>query len=193
MARYSAILDACVLVPITLADLLLRLAEADLYRPLWSASIMDEMVAAIEQVHPDLGEGRAARRAGQMNEAFYDAEVTDFAHMVNAIHLPDPNDRHVVAAAQRGRADVIVTANLRDFPTDLLAELDIEVQSPDDFLLNQLDLEPDLTMLCLQQLAAATGNPPLTTIDVLNRLERAGAPRFSHRAGQQLWRHPTSG
>lgn len=85
---------------------------------------------------------------------------------------------------------MIVTANLRDFPAALLAQWDIEVQGPDDFLLNQLELEPDLTMLCLHQLAAATADPPLTTVNVLKRLERAGAPRFSHRAEQQMWRLP---
>lgn len=66
MARFSVFLDACVLVPIVLADTLLRIAEADLYRPLWSARVLDEMVFAIEHVHPDLADGRARARADIM-------------------------------------------------------------------------------------------------------------------------------
>lgn len=66
MARFRALLDACVLVPIALADTLLRLAEAGLYRPLWSETIIEEMVRAIESVHPELGDGRARRRADVM-------------------------------------------------------------------------------------------------------------------------------
>ena len=76
MTRFSALLDACVLVPIALTDTLLRLAEAGLYWPLWSTAILDEMVEAIEEIHPDLRPGRARHRADQMQGAFEDATVT---------------------------------------------------------------------------------------------------------------------
>lgn len=150
MTRFSALLDACVLVPIALADTFLRLAEAGLYRPLWSSTILDEMVAAVEEIHPDLADGRARRRAEVMRKAFEDACVTGWEPLLAGIDLPDVDDRHVVAAAQRGRADIIVTFNLRDFPTTILDDLDIEIQHPDEFLLNQLDLDPDRTMRVLQ-------------------------------------------
>ncbi|WP_288831393.1 PIN domain-containing protein [uncultured Corynebacterium sp.] len=102
MTKYSALLDACVLVPISLADTLLRLAEIGLYRPLWSDRILDEVTAAIESVHPDLkGGGKARARARTMDAAFEDASVTGWEDLISAITLPDPNDRHVVAAALR--------------------------------------------------------------------------------------------
>lgn len=155
MARYSAFLDACVLVPIALADTLLRLAEAGLYRPLWSDRVLDEVVDAIEAIHPELASGPARSRADAMQGAFEDACVTEWEDLVAGISLPDPDDRHVVAAALQGRADMVVTANVRDFPSEVLEPMGLEVQHPDEFLLNQFDLEPDLTIATLHRQAAA--------------------------------------
>ena len=188
MARFSAFLDACVLVPIALADTLLRLAEADLYRPLWSERVLDEMVEAIEVVHPTLAVGAARARADAMQLAFDDACVTGWQSLESGIVLPDPDDRHVVAAALRGRADMIVTANLRDFPAESFGDMGLEVQHPDDFLLNQLDLEPDRTMTSLHRQSAAMKRPGMTTSALLERLARCGVPRFASEAAHQLWR-----
>lgn len=188
MARFSALLDACVLVPVALADTLLRLAEADLYRPLWSERILDEMVDAIESVRPNLAPGSARGRAEVMRRYFEDAEVADWQHLVEGITLPDPDDRHVVAAALSGRADLIVTAKVRDFPSDLLGSMGLEVQHPDEFLLNQLDLEPDLTIAALRRQAAATNRPVITTAALLSHLARCGVAEFAAAARQQMWR-----
>ena len=167
---------------------LLRIAEVDLYRPLWSARVLDEMVFAIEHVHPDLADGRARARADTMLGAFDDACVTDWESLEQGLRLPDPDDRHVVAAALRGRAGLIVTMNLKDFPVGVLSAVGLEVQHPDEFLMNQLDLEPDLTMATLHRQAAATNRPSLQTQDILTRLARCGVPQFAAHAGQQLWR-----
>ena len=189
MARFSVLLDACVLVPITLADTLLRLAEADLYRPLWSQRILGEVIAAVEEIHPDLAaSGGARRRAATMDAAFEDASVTGWENLIEGIDLPDRNDRHVVAAAQSGRADLIVTANLADFPPAALVLLAIEVQHPDDFLLDLLDLDPDRTVRVLFEQAQATQNPGITVAVLLERLRRCGVPGFADDAARQLWR-----
>lgn len=188
MARFSALLDACVLVPVALADTLLRLAEADLYRPLWSERILDEMVDAIKAVRPNLPPGAARRRADVMRLFFEDAEVGGWQDLEPSITLPDPDDRHVVAAAVRGRADLIVTANTRDFPTGVLSGMGLEVQHPDEFLLNQLDLEPDLTIAALHRQAAATRRPAITTKILLGHLAKCGVPGFARAAAPQLWR-----
>ena len=103
MTRFSAMLDACVLVPVTLADTLLRLAEASLYRPLWSARIITETVRAIEEVHPQLSADDIRNRADAMDAAFGDASVTGWEALEHVISLPDPDDCHVVAAAIIGR------------------------------------------------------------------------------------------
>lgn len=188
VARFSVLLDACVLVPITLADTLLRLAEAELYRPLWSQRILQEMVWAIEEIHPALGDGSAQRRADVMDAAFEDACVTDWEPLVAGILLPDPQDRHVVAAAQRGRADLIVTANLGDFPANVMKQWDIEIQSPNEFLMNQLDLAPDKVISVLHAQAAATRTPSISFDDLLANLGRCGVPTFARAAAQQRWR-----
>ena len=190
MARFSATLDACVLVPIALADTLLRLAEADLYRPLWSELILDEMVSAIEEIHPDLADGPARRRAETMDRAFDDACVRGWEPLVQGIALPDQDDRHVVAAALRGQADLIVTANLSDFPASSLEPLGLEAQSPDDFLLNQLDLDPEVVIRVLHAQAAATHRPAITFDALVDRLARCGVPQFAQAAAQQKWRGP---
>jgi hypothetical protein len=109
MPRYTAVLDACVLVPVALADTLLRVAEKGLYRPLWSDRILTEAREATEEIHPGLDAGK---RFTSMREAFGDALVTGWEELEPAIRLPDQDDRHVVAAAIRGGADAIVTANL---------------------------------------------------------------------------------
>lgn len=188
MVRYSAFLDAWVMVPIALTDTLLRLAEAGLYRPLWSDRVIDEMVDAIEMIHPELASGAARSRADEMKASFEDACVTEWEALVPGISLPDSDDRHVVAAALRGRADMVVTANVRDFPTEVLEPFGLEVQNPDEFLLNQLDLAPDLTISTLHRQAVATRRPAITTEALLEQLSRCGAPKFAEMAAGQLWR-----
>src|ERR1700722_4057412 len=99
MPRYTAVLDACVLVPIALADTLLRVAEKGLYRPLWSGRILAEAQAATEEIHPGID---AAKRFAQMREAFDDALVSGWEELEGGLSLPDQDDRHVLAAAIRG-------------------------------------------------------------------------------------------
>ena len=120
MARYAVVLDACVLVPVALADTLLRIAERDLYRPLWSARIVAEAADAIVEIHPDIPPEQVQRRFADMDDTFEDARVDGWEDLEDTVTLPDPDDRHVVAAAVRGRADAIVTANVRHCPLAIL-------------------------------------------------------------------------
>lgn len=186
MPRYTALLDACVLVPIALADTLLRVAERELYRPLWSERIVAEAADAVLEIHPDLTQDLVAKRFAAMNDTFEDAPVQGWEVFEATVTLPDPDDRHVVAAAMRGRADAIVTANVRDFSDETLAPLEIAVVHPDDFLLDQLDLAPRVVLDVLREQAAHTRNPPLAPTDLLARLARAGVPRFADEAGRMI-------
>lgn len=179
MSRFTALLDACVLVPIVLTDTLLRIAERDLYRPLWSDRIVEEALEATIDIHSDVDSERFRKRFETMSTTFEDACVVDWEHLEARIELPDPEDRHVVAAAIRGRADCIVTANLRDFPVSVLAELDIEVTHPDDFLINQFDLAPRIVLDVIRDQSDRAVNPMLTPMDLVARLSRAGVPNFA--------------
>lgn len=173
-------------MPIALADTLLRVAERELYRPLWSDRIIAEAEEALLEIHPDIDPDLVAKRFATMNATFEDACVPSWEDLEATLTLPDPDDRHVVATAMRGRADTIVTANVRDFPDDALAPMDIAVVDPDVFLLDQLDLAPRTVLEVLREQAAHARNPALTPADLLARLARAGVPAFADEAGRMI-------
>jgi predicted nucleic acid-binding protein len=159
---FSALLDTCVLVPSRARDVLLGIASTGAYRPLWSSEILVELDRTLRLllgkrgVSPQEADAYLTRLLGQMNSTFPDALVPEWEPLVEAIRLPDPNDRHVVAAALAGRAEVIVTDNLVDFPpTSLPAPL--TRQSLDDFLLDALGLYPGQVMSSLRSVASRTG------------------------------------
>lgn len=176
---FTAFLDACVLLPVALGDTLLRAAEADLYRPAWSPRVQDEVRRAFSRVRPDLPPSRIEARLRAADRVFPDALTTGYEPLEAGVALPDPDDRHVVAAAVTARADAVVTANLADFPDATLGPLGLHAVGPDDFLLDLLDLAPGRMARLVEEQAAATSRPSLTVADVLIALGRAGAPRFA--------------
>jgi predicted nucleic acid-binding protein len=186
VAGFVALLDACVMVPIALTDTLLRLAEAELYRPVWSQKILDEARAAILEVHPGEDPGRVDARLRSMNEAFEDACVQDWEPLVEGLTLPDNNDRHVLAAAIRGDAGAIITNNVRDFPSHELDKYGLHAVTPDEFLLDQLDLAPGTVLDVIGQQAADARRPQLTVDNVLDALSRAAAPTFAEEVGKLI-------
>lgn len=117
-----------------------------------------------------------------MAAAFDDALVTGWEQVCAGLDLPDPDDRHVLAAAIAGGAQSLVTFNIKDFPDANLRRTGIEVAHPDEFLLDQLDLYPGVAMRVLSEQAADLSNPPSDLAGVLNRLERCGVPRFADQA-----------
>jgi predicted nucleic acid-binding protein len=152
--EYSAVLDACVLVPMPLCDTLLRLAEEPmLYRPIWSNEILQEVDKALSKF--DIPEDKRKRRLDFMRAAFPEASVTIPGSLVNSLTcIPDEKDRHVVAAAIRGHAHVIVTQNIKDFPEAALQEYDLLRHTPDDFLVHQFHLNPGRVLETLDSQAA---------------------------------------
>ncbi len=176
---FAALLDANVLASVALADTLLRTAEAGLYRPLWSRRILEEVRYAVLRVHPDMDPSRIDSRIHAMNESFEDALVEGWEPLAEGIVVStDPNDQHVIAAAKRGGADAIVTANLADFPNGALAQLGLHAVSAGDFLLDLADLDEWIVARVVVEQASATGRPPLAPAQVLAALGAAGVPRF---------------
>jgi predicted nucleic acid-binding protein len=139
---FTAFLDANALVPVSLTDTMLRCAEKELFRPLWSDRVIAEARRAVLRVRPDLSPARVGYRFAAMRSAFPEAEVRHYEHMIAEVTLPDRDDRHVVAAARLGGADIIVTRNLKDFPAERLQPFGLEAVDPDQFLCDMLDLAP---------------------------------------------------
>jgi len=174
---FAIVLDANVIVPIVATDLLLRLAEREFYRPLWSARIMDETFHTISKIHSEFTEVQIRNPLADMNEAFEDALVTGWEEIEVALDLPDMDDRHVLARAIVGGADAIVTNNLGDFPVAVLASFGLEAIGLDAFLLDLIDHSPGEVVTVIQEMARDTENPAISASEVLDALAMVGAPQ----------------
>lgn len=127
------VLDACVIFPPILRDILLGVAAAGLYQPLWSERILEEWARATRKIGPN-AEGEARVTAAAMNAQFPAAMLRPQPGLEARLLLPDPNDIHVLAVAVGGSADAILTFNASDFPQHILAEEGVERRDPDGFL-----------------------------------------------------------
>ncbi|WP_285646897.1 PIN domain-containing protein [Lentzea sp. NBRC 102530] len=136
--------------------------------------MLDEVFRNIRKNRPDLPEQQLQRTRSLMLTSLRDCLVTGYERLVPALELPDPDDRHVLAAAIRARAQVIVTDNLKDFPAESLGEWDVEAKDSDDFVSDQVGLDAKVVWSCVQQIANSWRNPPGTVEDVLASLERCG-------------------
>ncbi|MGH2705754.1 MAG: PIN domain-containing protein [Actinomycetota bacterium] len=170
---FTALYDADVLHPPGLRDLLVRLGQTGLFRARWSEQILDEMVSSILERRPDLDASRLARTRQLMCEAIANCLVTGYEPLIEGLTLPDPDDRHVLAAAIRCSAQVIVTSNLGDFPATALERFNIEVQGPDQFVLDVVNLAPARVAAVIQQQSAALRNPPRTVDELLEDLSQS--------------------
>lgn len=181
-ARYTAVLDACVLYPVSVADALLSLAVAGLYAARWTLAIEDEWIRNLEQRRPEL-QGRLETRRQDMRAAVPDWEVPAPAwqRIAPTLELPDPGDTHVLAAAVAGHADCIVTSNLKDFPAAALAPYGIEALHPDDFLLAQIDLNELTALAAFRDMRARKRNPALDPEAFAHALERNGLVATANR------------
>jgi predicted nucleic acid-binding protein len=162
------VLDACVLVPASLCDLLLRAAGADLYRLQWTDEILEEVRHTLID---DLGRSaeQADRRIAAMKAAFPESLITHHKPLVSAM-TNDPKDRHVLAAAVASSAHVIVTTNLKDFPERALVDYPLAVQSPDAFLTHLFASNPERVIAIIRGQAHALQQPPMTVDQVLDNL-----------------------
>jgi predicted nucleic acid-binding protein len=171
---FTVIYDACVLFPAPLRDLLIRLAQTDVVHARWTDEILDECFRNIAARRPELGVAALSRTRTLMNDAVRDCLVTSYTGLADGLHLPDPDDRHVIAAAIRSGSQAIITFNLKDFPSTTLAPLGIEAMHPDDFVADLLDLAPAVVIQVLDAQAAALRNPPRRLDDLLVTLENNG-------------------
>ena len=174
MALLTALLDANILYAAGLRDFLLRLADQYLYAPLWSADIPAEWMRSVLADRPDLTEDMLDRTRAVMDRHFPEAVVTGYTARAAGLDLPDPDDVHVLAAAIEGRADLIVTRNLRDFPVERLAPHGLTAQHPDAFIAEGFNADPEAVLAAVRSHRAALRNPPRTANEHLAARERLG-------------------
>lgn len=174
---FTAVFDACVLYPAPLRDFLMWLALSGRFRARWTDRIHDEWVRNLLKNRLELDPANLQRTVACMNEAVPDALVTGHEELIEGLTLPDPDDRHVLAAAIRCGASVIVTFNERDFPEDRLTPFGIEVQHPDEFIDNLFDLDPAAVVAAARKQRHALKHPPIEADRYLEILLKQGLIR----------------
>lgn len=171
--------DACSLAPVLSRNLLLSLAEAEFFRVRWSQLILDETERAIAKIMRERAivdcEQRAARARKAMEDAFEDASVSGYESLVGNIeNLPDPNDAHVIAAAIKTRASIIVTENMKHFPVRVLAPLDLEAKTADEFIADTIGLHIGRAVAAIKDMRLRFQRPEKTPEALLLDMEAAG-------------------
>ena len=176
-AHPTAVIDACVLYSAPVRDLIVRLAQAGLIQARWTADIYDGWMRNVLKNNPRLSRERVERTRSLMDGAVRGCLVTDYAILVESLTLPDPDDRHVVAAAIRAGANAIVTYNLGDFPADALSAYGIEALHPDEFIRHLLCVAPAVVTTAARHQREGLKNPTRTVDEFLAALELQGLVR----------------
>jgi predicted nucleic acid-binding protein len=170
----AAVYDANVLYPAPLRDLLIRVAQAGLVRARWTEAIHDEWVRHVLANRPHLTAERLERTRALINDAVRDCLVTGYEPLIESLSLPDSNDRHVLAAALRAGAEMIVTFNLKDFPAQSLAAYGIAAVHPDEFVQMLFETAPEVVCVSVRRQREGLRNPPQTVEQLLATLESQG-------------------
>lgn len=176
MSRFAVLFDACVLYPAPLRDSLMRLANLDLFKAYWTDAINEEWINALVR------EGKYSREALErvcflMDSHVPDAKVEGYECLIEGLSLPDKDDRHVLAAAIKCKADAIVTFNQKDFPAEYLQTFHIEVIHPDDFIYYQIDMAPATCCKAFKDQRSALKNPAMNVDEFLTGLQKQQLPQ----------------
>jgi predicted nucleic acid-binding protein len=183
ISSFGVVLDASALVPASLCDALLSAADHRLDRPMWSDAILDEMERNVARLFQQYGTSAhdaiyiASYRRGEMIKSYPEAAITGYESLIGAMEN-DVKDRHVLAAAIRASAQVIVTADARGFPDSALGPFGIVAQTPDEFLKDLLGFDSSTMLDVIRNMAAAKSKPPMTELELLRRLGKC-APDFA--------------
>ena len=176
------LLDACVLYPTVLREILIGCARAGLYTPLWSARILEEWARATVKLGPQ-AEVFARGEIAMLRAAFPNAEVLPRAGLEAGLHLPDENDIHVLASAITSGADAIVTFNARDFPRAALAAEGLERREPDGLLWEFWSGAPDTVSQVCEAVRAEAERLSGASQPMRSLLKRAKLPRLAKALG----------
>jgi predicted nucleic acid-binding protein len=173
-SAFKCVVDANALYPIVVRDLLFWFAYYDLCSLHWSDDILQEWKKIF------LSKGKSEKQIDKsislMNNSFEFASISNYHYLIPQLQLPDIKDNHVLAAAITSKSEVIITFNLKDFPASELDKFDIRSQTPDDFLTDIIDLNPELSLLAFKEMVTNKTNPKISNSEMLtilrkNRLE----------------------
>jgi len=176
--RFTAVLDTNVIYPVIIRDLLFWFAHYDMYTPKWSNHIFDEWKSVMER--KGVSSQEVDKRVQRANQAFPDALVRNYEKLLANLSLPDMNDCHVLAAAIKSNAHLIVTNNIKDFPEDILSDFDIKAKTADAFLTDLIDLNGETAITAFKDMVLNKRNPAMDEYAVLASLEKIGLSETSH-------------
>lgn len=174
--RRRVVIDANVLYAMPLADTLLSAADYSLFQLRWSADLLQEVRETMEK--RGFSARAVERRISMMAEAFADEEVRGYQELIPQLQLPDPDDRHVLAVAIHAQAEVIVTANVKDFPPAVLAAHGVDVQTPNDFLVDLTRQFPQHMLALVHEQCDRLRHPVMSFAELLHVIAQY-APAFS--------------
>ena len=170
--RFTAVLDTNVVYPVIIRDILFWFAHYDLYIPKWSEHIFDEWKKVMKE--KGVSEEEANKRIAKANLAFPDALVKNYKGLIDHLKLPDVDDCHVLAAAIKTNANLIVTNNIKDFPEQYLQSFSLNAKTADDFLTDIIDLNQEQAIAAFKEMVLNKKNPKQDEFEVLNQLRNAG-------------------
>ncbi|HAD98184.1 MAG TPA: nuclease [Cryomorphaceae bacterium] len=170
--RFTCVLDTNVIYPIEIRDVLFWFAHYELFTPKWSVHVFDEWMEVMQR--KGINEEEAFKRVSIANQAFPDAQVVNYEPLIDGLDLPDSKDCHVLAAAIKTNANIIVTNNLKDFPSDYLASFGLVAKSADDFIADIIDLNHEKALQAFRQLVLNRRNPDMDEYQVLDNLRKNG-------------------
>lgn len=171
-ARFTCVLDTNVIFPIEIRDLLFWFAFYDLFIPKWSKHIFDEWDDVMRR--KGVSEVEITKRIDKANQAFPNALVENYEPLIPCLTLPDEKDRHVLAAAIKVNANLIVTNNIKDFPKAYLSNFSLSAKKADDFLTDIIDLNQQDAVKAFKELVMNRRNPDLDEFQVLEAFRRNG-------------------
>jgi predicted nucleic acid-binding protein len=181
------VLDACILYPAALRNLMMWLAVHDVIKPRWTDQIHEEWMRNVLKDHPDLTREKLMRTRQLMDANAEDCLITDYEKHISGLILPDPDDRHVLAAAIECAADAIVTWNLADFPAAILDEHGLDVLTPDQLICGLLDSNPESLLAAMKEHRSTLKNPPKTPSQYLDDLLLQGLARSVKLFQEREW------
>lgn len=177
MDELTVVYDSCVLYPAPLRDLLMHLAMTDLFKAKWSNDIHEEWIRNVLKNRTDLKREQLNRTRDLMNAHVRDCLVTEYEALIEELILPDPDDRHVLAAAIHSSSRIIVTYNLRDFPIIETSKYNVKAQHPDDFIVGFLEIASGIICGAIKKLRSELKNPPIAIERHLEILAQQSLPK----------------